>query len=232
MARKQSNPTNSNKPFPSALRTLMEARNTSQKDLADYLGKTRQAVSLYCNGESAPDLETLVKIAQLFDTSTDYLLGLETDPAQKPSAVDELGLEPCVIHEIRQIRTGLLPGNRMAQEGLNIFLKESLKTDALFYRYICHLRGSIEAENSATTSDLTIFGAGDDSSMNTADRYRMAEVMIWKTLEEAYPGITSRMHFTFGPSSIKPRIDELCDMFREMLEHITGYRDFVESRNQ
>lgn len=230
MARKKINPSNSSKPFPAALRTLMEDRNTSQKDLADYLGKTRQAISLYCTGESAPDLDALVKIAQYFDTSTDYLLGLETDPAHKPSAVTELGLDPRVICEIRKIRTGLLSGNRMAQEGLNIFLKESLKTDALFYRYICHLRDSIETENSAATSDLTILGV--DSSMNTADRYRMAEVMIWKTLEEAHPGITSRMHFTFGPSSIKPRIDELCDMFREMLEHMTGYRNFVESRNQ
>ena len=97
MARKQCNPTNSNKPFPTALRTLMDERNTSQKDLADHLGKTRQAISLYCNGESAPDLEALVKIAHYFDTSTDYLLGISSDPDRHPCAANELGLsQECV----------------------------------------------------------------------------------------------------------------------------------------
>jgi len=49
--------------------------NGSQKDLADYLGKSRQAVSYYCCGGSAPDLETLAKIADYFGCTTDYLLG-------------------------------------------------------------------------------------------------------------------------------------------------------------
>ena len=231
MPRKQPEGENARKPFPTALRTLMADRNISQKDLADHLGKSRQAISLYYIGESAPDLEALVKIAQFFNTSTDYLLGLESDPTLKPSAAEELGLDPYVINKIRQIRTGNLSGDRIAQEGLNIFLKESLKSDGLFYRYIWYLRSAIEEENNAAISDLMMFGAGDDSGMNITDRYRMAEVMIWKTLEEVYPGITSRIHFTFGPGSIKPRMDEMCDMFREMLENMTGYRDFVENRN-
>ena len=120
MARKQSNPANSNKPFPAALRTLMEERNTSQKDLAEYLGKTRQAISLYCNGESAPDLESLVKIAQYFDTSTDYLLGLTNDPSRDPSAIDELGLSPQAIGKLKSC---CLEGNTTGFiDGINTIL--------------------------------------------------------------------------------------------------------------
>lgn len=103
MARKQANPTNYNKPFPIALRTLMEARSTKQKDLADHLGKTPQAISLYCNGESAPDLETLVKIADYFNVSTDYLLGINPAPERFPCAANDLGLSQACIDTLSLI---------------------------------------------------------------------------------------------------------------------------------
>ena len=104
MARKQSSPAvEFSKPFPAALRTLMQERNTTQSDLAEFINKTRQTISLYCNGSSAPDLETLAKIAQFFNTSTDYLLGLESDPAKKPSAADELGLTTKAVANVQNV---------------------------------------------------------------------------------------------------------------------------------
>ena len=63
------------KAFPTAMRTLMGIHGTTQNELADYLQRTRQSISYYCDGSSSPDWETLVKIADYFDVSTDYLLG-------------------------------------------------------------------------------------------------------------------------------------------------------------
>lgn len=65
-----------NKPFPSALRELMRERNTTQQELADVLGKTRQSISYYCDGSSSPDWETIAAIAKLYSVSSDWLLGL------------------------------------------------------------------------------------------------------------------------------------------------------------
>lgn len=66
--------------FPSRLRKVMERQGTTQQDLANHLGLSRQAVSAYCDGTSSPDWRTLAKIGPYFGVSTDYLLGL-TDNA-------------------------------------------------------------------------------------------------------------------------------------------------------
>lgn len=63
------------KAFPSVLRGLIKDYRITQQTLADYLEKSRQAISCYCDGSSSPDWETLVKIAKFFSVSTDYLVG-------------------------------------------------------------------------------------------------------------------------------------------------------------
>ena len=56
------------------LRGLRSAKGVSQQIVANYLGITRQAYSNYENGNRDPDNETLLKLAEYFDVSTDYLL--------------------------------------------------------------------------------------------------------------------------------------------------------------
>ena len=51
--------------------------NMTQKQLAQALDVSFQAISEWENNKSRPEYENLVKMAQLFDVSTDYLLGLE-----------------------------------------------------------------------------------------------------------------------------------------------------------
>lgn len=79
MARKKNAPTAAayNSAFPRTLRTLMENRvpSVTQSELGKAIGKTRQAVGYYSDGSSSPDWETLVKIADFFSVSVDYLLG-------------------------------------------------------------------------------------------------------------------------------------------------------------
>lgn len=61
--------------FALRLKNLMDD-TTTQQQLADVLNITRQTVSLYLNGSSLPPIEKLVEIANYFNVSTDYLLGL------------------------------------------------------------------------------------------------------------------------------------------------------------
>ena len=82
-----------NQTFARIFRSLLdEPPRTSQAEIADAIGKSRQIVSQYYNGQSEPTFEVLVKIADFFEVSTDYLLGRTRDRSLTPSPVDSLGL--------------------------------------------------------------------------------------------------------------------------------------------
>ena len=49
----------------------------SQKEVANAVGVNPSVVSNYENGERTPSVEVLIKLANLFQCSTDYLLGIE-----------------------------------------------------------------------------------------------------------------------------------------------------------
>ncbi len=61
--------------FRNRLKQLREQRGLSQKDLADFLGMTRQAVAYYESGKREPNINTIIKLADYFSVSADYLLG-------------------------------------------------------------------------------------------------------------------------------------------------------------
>lgn len=58
------------------IRKLREETGTPQQKIADLLGVTRQSLSLYEKGERTINVEALGKLAEFFDVSADYLLGL------------------------------------------------------------------------------------------------------------------------------------------------------------
>ncbi|MBQ6696941.1 MAG: helix-turn-helix transcriptional regulator [Lachnospiraceae bacterium] len=54
---------------------LRKQKNICQKELAIYLHVSISTISNYENDVHEPDLPTLVKLADYFDVSTDFLLG-------------------------------------------------------------------------------------------------------------------------------------------------------------
>ena len=56
------------------LKNIRKKNNLTQDELAEKLSVTRQAVSNWENGKTEPDIETLTKIAQIFDISIDELV--------------------------------------------------------------------------------------------------------------------------------------------------------------
>lgn len=64
-------------------------KNMSQGDLADALEVSRQSVSKWENNSAVPELEKLMKMAQIFETTLDELVTGKkiTSPAPVPSAV-------------------------------------------------------------------------------------------------------------------------------------------------
>ena len=59
------------------IKKLREKQGYTQTELAKMLGVTRSCVNAWEMGISVPSTQSLVQLAQIFDMSTDYLLGLD-----------------------------------------------------------------------------------------------------------------------------------------------------------
>ena len=57
------------------IKELREQKGLLQKEIANLLGISQQAVARWENGQTEPDSETLAKLAEIFNCSVDYLLG-------------------------------------------------------------------------------------------------------------------------------------------------------------
>ena len=58
-------------------------KELTQDDVAEYLGITAQSVSKWERGESCPDITFLPALANIFETSVDLLLGMDTIRAEE-----------------------------------------------------------------------------------------------------------------------------------------------------
>ena len=228
MARKQNSTTAEfNKPFPTALRTLMAERNTTQSDLAEHLNKTRQTISLYCNGSSAPDLETLVKIADYFNTSSDYLLGITPDPDKKPSAVNDLGLSPKAVDNIKYVqkdadRRLFIDGINMLLEDFRFFLiakdikqfSDIVKTEK---EYVLNYLDNNYPQNDPLYNRDTYMFLSDEELANT----------LLDELKTKHPDIAVRISVSCGRSALDGKLRSIVEDFRSGIEWVTGYMKYM-----
>jgi DNA-binding XRE family transcriptional regulator len=60
------------------LKELRELFGMNQIQLARKLGVSKQSISNWENDNIQPSIEMLIKIAQLFSVSTDFLLGMDS----------------------------------------------------------------------------------------------------------------------------------------------------------
>ena len=56
------------------LLNLCEKHNYTMKQVSKMLGFSKNTFGQYVRGNSSPDLDTIIKISELFDVSLDYLL--------------------------------------------------------------------------------------------------------------------------------------------------------------
>ena len=65
------------------LKSLRKENGYTQEDVAKKLGLTKSAYGYYEQGKTVPDAHTLSKLANIFDVSTDYILGLTDEEKPK-----------------------------------------------------------------------------------------------------------------------------------------------------
>ena len=75
------------------LRKLREEAHISQRQLAEHIGVSQQSINKYENHNIEPDIETLIRIADHFGTSVDYLIGHSTLPYKEAAQVYDLNGE-------------------------------------------------------------------------------------------------------------------------------------------
>ena len=61
--------------FAKILKTLRKENDTTQCELADKLSVKQSTISSWEIGRSRPTFEQVIEISNIFNTSTDYLLG-------------------------------------------------------------------------------------------------------------------------------------------------------------
>ena len=57
------------------IRDLREDRDLRQSDLAELIGIDQRTISNYETGKSKPDSDALIRLADFFNVSIDYLVG-------------------------------------------------------------------------------------------------------------------------------------------------------------
>ena len=66
------------------LAEIMNETHTTHQELADYLDLSRTTVSHYVSGRREPDIATMIKIAEFFQVSLDYLVGRKDNERPAP----------------------------------------------------------------------------------------------------------------------------------------------------
>lgn len=227
-----------NAPFPTALRALMDERGETQENIAKAAEKTRQTVSQYVNGISEPSYETLVKIADYFDVSADYLLGRTEDPNRKPCAADELGLTPAAVAYIRTYSNPARSKDMVelvrpddCLKGLSMLIENgkllALSREIKFFSD--NINRSIEVSRVFQSTRQEEAGGEYYYKWRQAAEEDLLIKQFQKTLEEQYPAFEGQFEILFGRHKIEFQKKEITAFFDEILRQVSNYEEFKKT---
>lgn len=122
------------------LKNLRLQKDINQADLGRIVGVGKTTISNYETGYSVPDLDILIKLAEYFQVTTDYLLGLTDDKTQK--------------NDDKEPVFGNLTKNE--QELLEIFHRvtnerEQIKLIGRFDEIVEQMTGNFKSDNAPST---------------------------------------------------------------------------------
>lgn len=100
------------------LKKLREEAGLSQQKLADQLGLTQQGVFSYETGAYEPDVATLKRLANYFNTSIDYLVG-NTEIRRRIEKTEQYDLN----EQEKQIMDGYRALSMQAQKSFRLILE-------------------------------------------------------------------------------------------------------------
>ena len=94
--------------FSERLKELRKARGVTQEQVADRLGVKKPSISNWENDNIMPSVDMLIKIADYFQVSTDFLLGREN--SIEDYLIDASGLTPKIREQFRSLINNIRKG--------------------------------------------------------------------------------------------------------------------------
>lgn len=75
------------------IKSLREQQNKTQAELAKILGITRSSVNAWEMGISVPSTQYVVELANIFEVSTDYILGVNNSATISVAGLNDKDIE-------------------------------------------------------------------------------------------------------------------------------------------
>ena len=182
-----------NSPLAKGLRKLIPDSKTAN-DLKDYLDVSIQAINQYKQGTAYPKTENLIKIAEYFGISVDYLLGFTDTPNRDTTiqAINQVtGLSVNSICKLAEMKLD----KRKAFCDIISLLIENPNADY----FIAIIAGMISCSYNGTENDPIEFSV-DGNIMHTSNWTYLTTVLQSQFLQDI-PGIVDKYkeHFEIEP---------------------------------
>ncbi|MGG1878830.1 helix-turn-helix transcriptional regulator [Paenibacillus cisolokensis] len=114
--------------FGERLTSLRQKHKMNQEALAEKLKVSKSSIGMYERGQREPSHETLLKIADLFDVSLDYLMGRDNDIAPKADITREAPANVSKLPLLEQIFfDGFLEASENEKEEIIRYWHEEVK---------------------------------------------------------------------------------------------------------
>lgn len=216
----------------------------STTDFADKVDVSRQTMGFYLNGERIPDSLTLERICKVCNVTSDWLLGLTDDQKPKPCAVDELGLSPSVVKKIKtsmewnkeefsdkslneKVKSCFFDNCYSTHGAFNIVLEKTI--DSPIYTLIAMLARRIyDRKNVSIPDDLQPCEFLSSQIGKDAAQSASIDAKLTYELYDRHPELNYYFHVVSGAECARMDIDHICNIFRTIIEEITGYNDYFK----
>lgn len=192
--------------FSRRLTQLYTMNQTTRDHFAAYLGVSPQMVSQYLNGRSAPSHTILIKIADYFNVSIDYLLGRTLNPLLDTPADKLLSLAPKTTFRISNMDSDQI-------RILERFVGNPHFTELI--DSIKQIRSAVTAENMHQT-----FHKEDDEDNENGDTH-ISDQALYNELIEKHPELAGRLCVISGTEAINLRRKKLEEQFNLIVDIIT-----------
>ena len=122
------------------LKKLRKEKGLYQKDVAEEIGLTASAIGFYEQGKRKPDNDTLQRLADYYDVSTDYLLGRTNERSPADKIKKAISDDPELQETWEQIAQ---------RENLQLLFKQTKDLDDKAIKQIIRIIKAIEDEEQA-----------------------------------------------------------------------------------
>lgn len=203
-----------NAAFAVRLRKLFEENNVTQSNIAEKLGTTRQTIGNWLLGKSQPDFETLVKLADHFETTTDYLLGrtdAKTVDTDIRAVCDYIGLSETAVDSLRSEYNKRIDTKNSSGEELSYYsIADELFAENFVYSTAYIIAGLKQAYIQAASNSVFFDNADvlNDEASNTVDNLR-EQMYLKKAVAESI--VSERIERFF--KEYQEDFDQKCQMF-------------------